>query len=356
MAATSALIPSVASTFNVDEFFAGRIIWLYMLPYGLSALIYGPLARSTDCKEILLWAVGIFSLANLIAGLAPNLDTLFMARFLAGISGAAVVPLSLILISRNFSFRNRGKKVGYFFSFTFISSLLGLFLSGLVFWRWIFILPAIGAGLVWLGVCLYFPNISYSREEIRFNYFQTLSDRQILRLFIYIFSVSFLYHGIRQWLGVYFSKVYGLEQFLISMLLITVSLSGIFGESLGGILADRLGRIKVVNMGVILMLFALITLLFRNVLFSLFIIMFIWGLGWTFNHAGISTNLCDLPQRYLYESVSLNSSIRFLSGGLGAAFGGILADRSFNLEFIIFILCLGILLIFNKRFLAKSFF
>lgn len=353
MAAVSALIPSIAHTFRIDVFFAGKIIWLYMLPYGLSALLYGPLARSLGCKKILLSCVGVLSLANLLAALAPNLYTLFIARVLAGISGAAIIPLSLILIAKTSS-QKRGKKVGGFFSLIFISSLLGLFLSGLIFWRWLFLLPAIGAALVCLVIYLYFPELPPGTEKVKFNYFQVLSDKKVFRLFVYIFFISFFYHGVRQWLGIYFSKIYGLEQFLISMLLTMISLSGILGESLGGILADRIGRIKVVNAGVGLMLATLVFLLFKNVLISLFVIMFIWGLGWTFNHAGISTFVTDLPQRHLYESASLNSSVRFLSGGLGAVFGGLLVQRDFNLAFMIFAFCLLILLIFGRKLVLRE--
>ncbi|MCG2677049.1 MFS transporter [bacterium] len=342
----------MANTFRVDDFCAGKIVWLYMLPYGLAALLYGPLARSLDFKRILFSCIGIFSLANLLSGLAPSLYALFAARTLAGIAGAAIIPLSLILIAKTSSSSERGKKVGGFFSLTFTSSLLGLFLSGLIPWRWIFLLPAIGAALVCLGIYLYFPDISLVKEKVKFNYLQALSDRRVLRLFLYIFSISFFYHGVRQWLGVYFSKIYGLEQFLVSMLLTTIALSGIFGESLGGILADRLGRMKVVNAGAGLMLAALVLLLFKNVLASLFVIMLVWGVGWTFNHAGISTFLTDLPHKHLYESASLNSSIRFLSGGLGAIIGGILAQRGFNLEFTIFAFCLFILLISTPHLLS----
>lgn len=353
VAAASALIPSVAHTFSVDEFFAGRVVWLYMLSYGLSALLYGPLARSINCKKILFFSVGVLALANALAGLAPNIQLLFAGRILSGISGAAIIPISLILIAKTSDFGERGRKVGIFFSIIFASSLLGLFLSGVIFWRWIFFLPAIAALLLWLAIYFYFPQLSFTKEKISFNYLQVLSDRVVWRLFVYIFAISFLHHGIRQWLGVYFSTTYAFGQFLISMLLTTISFSGIFGEAFGGILAGRIGRLKAANLGVGLMLVAVGLLLFKNVLFFLFVIMFIWGLGWTFNHAGISTNLTDLPQKYLYESASLNSSIRFLSGGLGAVFGGILAHRSFNLEFTIFGIYLFLLLIFSRRLLDR---
>jgi len=349
VAAVSAIVPSIANTFAVSEFLAGKAIWLYMLPYGLAALLYGPLARSVKKKKILFLCLCIFSLSNFLAGLSVNIHILFMGRILAGVAGAAIIPLSLILIAKRYSSSERGRKVGAFFSFTFASSLLGLFLSGVIFWRWIFLLPAIIAVFVCAGIYFYFPDLKTEKHKLKFNYRQTLFDKQVFRLFVYIFLISFFYHGVRQWLGVYFSLHCGLEQFLISMLLTTISLSGILGESLGGIFADKLGRRKIINIGVGIMLIALIALLFKNVLIMLFIAMFIWGLGWTFNHAGVSTFLTDLPRKHLYESASLNSSVRFLSGGIGAALGGIIAQRSFNLVFIIFGLGFFLLIVFCRK-------
>ena len=76
--------------------------------------------------------------------------------------------------------------------------------------------------------------------------------------------------------------------------------------------------------------------------------MVIWGVGWTFNHAGLSTLLTDLPKEYLNEAASLNSSVRFISGGLGVALGGLIMQQSFVLGFTVFGLSLIGLLFLSK--------
>ena len=80
--------------------------------------------------------------------------------------------------------------------------------------------------------------------------------------------------------------------------------------------------------------------------------LFIWGFGWTVNHAACSTYLTDLPKPYMQEVTSLNSSVRFLAGGIGAAAGGFFMQQSFVSTF----LAVGILLIFlsvSSMFLLK---
>ena len=100
VAAAAALIPSIASDFVLSQFIVGKIVWLYMLAYGLAALFYGPLIRAFDARRVELVCIFLFSLANLMAGLSGNIATLFIARFLMGLFGASVIPLGLILIAK----------------------------------------------------------------------------------------------------------------------------------------------------------------------------------------------------------------------------------------------------------------
>jgi predicted MFS family arabinose efflux permease len=75
-------------------------------------------------------------------------------------------------------------------------------------------------------------------------------------------------------------------------------------------------------------------------LFLLPALMLAWGLGWTFNHAGVSTLLTDLPEKFLNEAASLNSSLRFVSGGLGVVLSGWLMQQRFSLGFMVLGTCL----------------
>lgn len=348
VAASSALIPSIAGDFGLSQFVVGKIIWLYMLPYGLAALFYGPLVRAFDAKRIELVCIFFFSVANLAAALSRDISTLFVARFFTGVFGASVIPLALILISKHILAKNRGRLVGLFFSSTFISSLLGLFLSGIINWRLIYLMPAISGFILWVFIYFFLPSFKEDTAAFKINYLAAFKNRTIILIFSYIFFISLIYHGIQQWLGVYFSSSFSFSQFIISMLITLTSLSGIFGEAIGGLLSDYLGRVKTINLGIALMISSVLLLIIRLPLAVLAVIMLAWGLGWTFNHAGLSTLLTDLPKEFLNEAASLNSSVRFIAGGLGVALGGLLMKKNFNLGFTVFGLCLFVLLVITK--------
>ncbi|MDD4955336.1 MAG: MFS transporter, partial [Candidatus Omnitrophica bacterium] len=279
VAAAAALIPSVSADLGVSEFIAGKIVWLYMIPYGIAALFYGPLVRAFDAKKIELVCLSFFSLANLAAAFSENILTLFAARFFMGVFGASVIPLALILIAQSFESSKRGKMVGIFFASTFVASLAGLFLSGILNWRLIFLLPAAFGFLLLPLMHFCLPHFATESKKFEINYLEPFKSKVILSIFTYIFIISMLYHGIQQWLSVYFSTQYNISQFAISMLITLTSLSGIFGETIGGLLSDKLGRIKTVNLGIVLMILSVILLIFRMPVFMLALIMIAWGLG-----------------------------------------------------------------------------
>lgn len=348
VAATAAIVPSVASSFALSQFFAGQIIWLYMIPYGLAALIYGPLVRMIDARKVELTCMFVFSLANILAAISKDINGLFLARLLMGLFGASVIPLGLILIARNIENKNRGSYVGTFFAATFVASLLGLALSGVIHWRFIYLLPGIAGFALWVIMYFYLPRFGTEERTFKLKYLAAFKNKKILSLFTYIFLISLIYHAVQQWLGVYFSTQFGFTQFLISVLITLTSLSGIFGEVAGGRLADSLGRIKTVNLGIILMILSVFLLILKSPIFILAIIMIIWGFGWTCNHAGLSTSLTDLPPEHVNEAASLNSGVRFVSGGLGAALGGLIMQYNFIAGFIVFGAGLVLLLILDK--------
>ncbi|MFA4992358.1 MAG: MFS transporter [Candidatus Omnitrophota bacterium] len=348
VAASAALIPSIATDFVLSQFVVGKIIWFYMIPYGVAAFFYGPLVRAFDARKVELFCIFLFSLSNLQAGISQNISTLFVARFMMGLFGASVIPLGLILIARHLDETRRGRYIGLFFGSTFVASLLGLFLSGIINWRLMFIIPAASGFILWVFMYIHLPSFKEKTENFRLGYLEAFRNKKVVKIFSYIFFISLIYHAVQQWLGVFFSTQLNLGQFTISMLITLTSLSGIFGEVWGGRLADSIGRLKVVNLGIAFMVLGVFLLLVKLPLGLLVLVMVIWGLGWAFNHVGLSTILTDLPEKFLNEAASLNSGVRFISGGIGVCLGGLIMQKSFVLGFLVFGLGLLILLYVSR--------
>ena len=66
--------------------------------------------------------------------------------------------------------------------------------------------------------------------------------------------------------------------------------------------------------------------------------------GWTIGHNGVSTVLTDFPEEHRPEIASLNSSVRFVSGGLGFQLSSLFVEKSFGITFF----CFGILMLVSS--------
>jgi predicted MFS family arabinose efflux permease len=96
--ATDTLLPQLAAEFSVTAGSAASVVTAFAVSYGLLQAIYGPLGDRYGryvmvCATTLASTLGTFACAW-----APTLDALALARFAAGATVGAVIPLSMAWI------------------------------------------------------------------------------------------------------------------------------------------------------------------------------------------------------------------------------------------------------------------
>ena len=352
-ACVAAVIPAIARDLHRDSFEISRVISFYMIPYGLAALIYAPLVKRHSVKAIKTVCLLVFALASLIGGLSASAFCLFTSRVFAGKAASATTPIALMLTGELVSKEIRGRMVGVFFSATFIAAFAGVILSAVLPWRILFIVPAVFALVNAVLVFLFFDFRSKVEYDYEVNYLHIIKDRRIVRIFAYILILSLAYHGIYNWLGVYFSSLQ-YTQTQVSLLLSMVVFSGIFGQPFGGWVTDKKGRVFAATLGLAGLSLATVSLIKPFSFSYLAVILFIFGISWTMNHNAVSTVLTDFPDKLRPELASLNSAARFASGGLGVSLAGIFMQRSFSLTFLGLGIIVLILAIASKKILRVT--
>ena len=95
-------------------------------------------------RRLLLYSgLACFAAASLLAGLAPNGQTLIAARAFQGFSITMIVPSSLALVSQTVPASEKGRAIGIWTSITGVGLALGPVAGGLLTsvlsWRWIFL-------------------------------------------------------------------------------------------------------------------------------------------------------------------------------------------------------------------------
>jgi EmrB/QacA subfamily drug resistance transporter len=109
----------------------------YTLTLASFILLGGALGDRFGRRRVFLVGVVWFAVASLACGLAPDVETLIVARALQGVGGALLTPGSLALISASFRGVDRAAAVGAWSGLGGIAGAVGPFLGGwLVEWTW----------------------------------------------------------------------------------------------------------------------------------------------------------------------------------------------------------------------------
>src|SRR5258705_11409977 len=154
-------LPALQKNLNATVVDVQWVVEAYALFLAALLLAGGSLGDHFGRKRIYAIGVGLFALASIWCGLAPNINQLIIARAVQGAGGALLVPGSLAIISASFSEDARGKAIGTWSGFTAITAAIGPVLGGWliesVSWRAVFFINAPLALIVLVLVYLHVP-------------------------------------------------------------------------------------------------------------------------------------------------------------------------------------------------------
>ncbi len=335
IAALTAVIPSISRSLNVSANDAAAIIPYYMIPYGVCALIYAPLASRFSIRHILIVAAVIYAISNMMCIATTHMPTILLGRVLSGIAAGAVTPLGLMTIGKIFPKDIRGRVLGLFFAASFAGSIGGLIVSGIAPWHWLFIIPT-GLSFLLFVAMFFCPHVGMEANAgIKINYWQAMFVGGLRRTLILIAVMSLFFQGVCKWYGVYLDHIYGASQIIISGMIILTALAALLGQLIGGVITDKLGRQNACSLGIFIFGLCLALLFGHYSLIVVAIILSCVSVGWTIAHNGISTFLTDFPDEYRAELASLNSAIRFISGGVGFWISGNFMQQHFGMTFLV---------------------
>jgi EmrB/QacA subfamily drug resistance transporter len=130
------------------------VVDAYTLALAAVVLTAGSLGDRLGRRAVFGAGLGVFTLASLAAGLAPDATFLNISRAVQGIGGAAMFAVSLALLAQEFpAGRERGTALGIYGATIGVAVAIGPLLGGAITsafgWRWVFFLNVpIGAAAV----------------------------------------------------------------------------------------------------------------------------------------------------------------------------------------------------------------
>ena len=171
-----------------------EVLWMinvYAISLAALLLPLGAVGDRWGRKPVLLLGLGIFGLANILAGLAPTIEIMMAARFLSGLGAAMIMPVTLSVITSVFPDEERSKAIGVWTGVAGAGGILGMFLSAVLVdflsWRGLFVLPV---ALVVISALLAVKNVPNSRQSSAHGFDVAGSVLSVLA----IIGVSFALH------------------------------------------------------------------------------------------------------------------------------------------------------------------
>ena len=169
----SAAMPTIVAELGSMHLYSW-VYSVYFLANAVALPIFGKLADLYRTRALFIVSIALFIIASVLAGLAPNMTFLIIARVFQGIGAGGNFALVYIALSDVSTPEKRGKTLSLGSSVWGIASILGPMLGGFIVtyfsWRWIFFIN-VPLGLLSLaGIAVYLTETRAKKEKVYLDF------------------------------------------------------------------------------------------------------------------------------------------------------------------------------------------
>jgi EmrB/QacA subfamily drug resistance transporter len=120
------------------------VVDAYLLTLGSLLLVGGSLGDLFGPRRLFLIGIIAFGVTSILCAVAPDGNTLIVARGLQGVMGAILTPAGLAVITVTFRGEERGAAIGSWTAWTGVAFVVGPLVGGWLVtnasWRWVFLI------------------------------------------------------------------------------------------------------------------------------------------------------------------------------------------------------------------------
>ena len=136
------------------------VITAYLLGFGITQILYGPLADRFGRKPILMIGLSLYVLFSVLAAFSPTFELLIAARVGTGVGAAALRVLAVSIVRDRYSGRTMARVMSLsflvFLGVPILAPALGQMILTVAPWPWVFGVLAVGgaAFMFWSAIRL----------------------------------------------------------------------------------------------------------------------------------------------------------------------------------------------------------
>lgn len=327
------MIPRLAIAFGVSEQRVGLLVPAYLIPYGISTLFFGLLSDWIGRKRIMVVSLLAFAGLSALTATSVSATQMILWRLLTGLGASGVVPLALALIGTLFPFNERGRPLGWLFGAMAggmaFGSTLGVILEPVLGWRGVFL--GVSA-CSFLSLLLLRPYLGLLGERpaartltlraVIMGYKQLLGDSRAQRTYGFVFLNAVFHSGVFTWLGLYFSRRFGLGEIGIGFALLGYGVPGFALGPLIGRAADRWGRRWLVPAGIMVAALSAFLLVPAWPIWFAIVAVTTLSLGYDMTQPPLAGIVTALDPKRAGQAMGLNVFALFTGFGVGSLLFG----------------------------------
>jgi predicted MFS family arabinose efflux permease len=322
------LIPAFSTEFSVPAYQLGWVIPGFLIPYGISTLIYGALSDWWGRTRTIVALLCFATTTMLVVSFAGSWRTLIAARILSGVGCGGIVTIALAIVGDRYPYAVQGRPMGRMFGAIAagigFGSTLGPILNPILGWRNEF---RVLACVCCLGAVFVFKNArSVIAVHIRPSSFgQVIREYLIVletprggRTMVFIFCNGAFHGGIFAWLALLLTRRYHLHDAGIGLALAGYGLPGIFFGTTIGRWGDRYGRRYVVPFGFLWAAACAFLLLPHSPRFVAALVITALSVGFDATHPLMSSITTSLDPKHRGQITGFATFANFIGMGIGS--------------------------------------
>ncbi|MEC0226057.1 MFS transporter [Paenibacillus alba] len=326
------ILDKISDSMHISLVAAGQLITVFSLVYALGTPIIMAFTSGWNRKKLLLYALGLFILANILAFIMPGFGLFVSARVLMALGAGVVVVTSLSIAAMIAPSGRQASAIATVIMGFTASLIVGVPLGRMVAtaYDWKVVFGGIGA-LGLLAIVVIALTIPALQSEAAIPLRKQLALLKNPKMAM-VLAVSFFWLGgysiAYTYISPYLLSITGMSEKTLSTALFAFGIASLVGSQLGGFSADRWGVQRTLRSGMLLHMITLILLtLAAHSPSVVFLLLLLWSFSAWSSGPAQQYNLVTLAPESAGIMLSLNSSVMQLAMAAGAGIGGVVVSQ-----------------------------
>ncbi|HEX7383612.1 MAG TPA: MFS transporter [Burkholderiaceae bacterium] len=337
-----ALLPRLATEFAVPLAVAAQVISVFAVAYGAAQLLFGPLGDRFGTYRVVGWGCAACAASAAACAAAPDFTVLRLARVIAGISAASVIPLAMAWIGDVVPYERRQPVLARFLIGQILGLSAGVWLGGFaadhLSWRTPYAVVAALFAVVGVAVSLLERRLPARARATRrdpgsaaarmaADFADVLSTRWARVILGCVFLEGVLLYGPFAFIATHLHQRFGVSLAAAGSLVMLFGFGGFAFALASQRLVGALGEVGLSRAGGVVMSGSLATIGLAPAWSWAVPACFGAGLGFYMFHNTLQVNATQMTPARRGPAVSAFAACFFLGQSAGVSAGALLAQR-----------------------------